>query len=389
MEIRPFLRPLSATSSISDAPAPRQEPLKPGSVIEVMVRARLGENRFLLQQLADGKTLSAFSRVDLPINQRLHLQLTHPGNPPEFCLLLLPSRTEAIVPRVLRELLPKQADIGELIKFREGLSRNPDTNPPASVRFAMDSLIAALPEKTQLFTADGLKKALLESGLFLEAQLAAQLTSETPFPGNDLKARLLHLLSTVRAAMPRAAEGTPAAKFPENTPAQPPPLQTGNNHSIPEMTTLDRLALKAEGVLAKITVDQLASQPQDNAPAALQLTIPFTDGNHQDNARLFITPDTSETSGKDSPPSWTAAIELQPPGIGKFNARLVWDGSRIEATLWSDREETGALMRSHCELLRVRLEQAGLKAGKITVLDQPPVSTPKKTDTLPLLDLHA
>jgi flagellar hook-length control protein FliK len=136
-------------------------------------------------------------------------------------------------------------------------------------------------------------------------------------------------------------------------------------------------------------VDQLASQPQDNAPAALQLTIPFTDGNHQDSARLFITPDTSETSGKDSPSSWTAAIELQPPGIGKFNARLVWNGARIEATLWSDREETGALMRSHCELLRARLEQAGLEAGKITVLDQPPASTPKKTDTLPLLDLHA
>lgn len=390
MEIPPFLRPVSATSPLSDAPAPQQESLKPGSVIEVTVKARLGENRFLLQRSADGKTLSAFSRIDLPLNQKLHLQLAHPGNPPEFRLLPLPARTEeAILPKVLREFLPKQADIGELIKFWEGLSRNPDTNPPDSIRFAMDSLIAALPEKTQLFTADGLKKALLESGLFHEAQLAAQLTSGTPFPGNDLKARLLHLLSVVRAAMPRTAEETSAAKFPENSPAQPSPLQTGNDHALPEMTILDRLALKAEGALAKITVDQLASQPQDGGPAALQLTIPFTDGNYQDSARLFITPDTSEAFSEDSPSSWTATIELQPPGIGKFNARLVWNGSRIEATMWSDREETGALMRGYCELLRARLDQAGLETGNITVLNQPPVSTPKKTDALPLLDLHA
>lgn len=360
-----------------------------------MVRARLGKDRFLLQQLRGGQTLSAFSSLDLPLNQRMHIQLVNLGNTPELRILPLTTETETVMPRALRELLPKQADIDDLIRFWELSSRTPSSRLPDSVRFAMEYLTAALPEKEQLFTADGLQKTLRDSGRFLEAKLAAQLTSDTLFLGIDLKARLLQLLAAIRASVPRTAEEISVSTFsdytlaPDGVLSAQSPLQIENDGFLPEMVLLERLALKTEGALAKITVDQLASQPQDNGAVSLQLTIPFSAGNYQDNAKLFITSDHSETCNETLTSSWTATIELQPPGIGTFNARIVWNGSSIEATLWSDQEETGALMRSHCELLRARLEQAGLEARNVMVLDQPPLLTRKEADNLPLLDLHA
>jgi hypothetical protein len=396
MEIRSSLHRLSSASSMAASSAQQGAPLKLGSIIEVMVQARLGENRFLLQPLPCGETLSAFSRVDLPISQRIHIQVIRLGNTPELRLLPLSIRSEAAVPKALRELLPKQANIDELIKLLGLVSKSPPSDLPDSVRSAMETFSAVLPEKAQLCTAEGLKRAIHDSGLFFEAKLAADLAGEIPsFFGKDLKARLLHLLAVIHAFVPKtekdASLSSPREKFPapDRLSFSQSQLQIEDNSSLSRSSRLDSLALKTEGVLAKITVDQLASQPQDNGAVTLQLTIPFTEGTYQDNAKLLITSDGAGACHETLSSSWTATIGLQPPGIGKFNARIVWNGSSLEAMLWSDQEDTETLMRSHCELLRARLEAAGLEAGKIMVLDQPPRSMPEENDKPTLLDLHA
>jgi hypothetical protein len=387
--------PQSSTFSMAATPTRQAAPLKLENIIEVIVQARLGENQFLLQQLPGGETLSAFSHVDLPLSQRIQIQVVHMGSTPELRILPLSTQVVAVVPQALRELLPKQAGIGELIKSLELLSRTNSSNLPDSVRFAIENLTAAIPKTKQLFTPKGLQNAVRNSGLFLEATLAANLTNKNPFFGNDIKARLLNLLAAIQESVPSTSEGTSASQLRKNSLPPGPAafsqsvseIENGNSNS--EIIDLDKLVLKTEGALAKIIVDQLASQPQDNGGVTMQLTIPFTEGNYQDTAQLVINSDGSAACNENQLPSWTAAIELQPPGIGKFNAHIVWNGSHIDATLWSDREETEVLMQSHCELLRARLEQIGLEAGNIIILDQPPVLPPKKTDKLTLLDVLA
>ncbi|MGZ8957316.1 MAG: hypothetical protein ACXW0G_05745, partial [Methylosarcina sp.] len=205
--------PQSSISSIAATPIRQAVPLKLGNIIEVIVQARLGENQFLLQQLPGGETLSAFSHVDLPLSQRIQIQVVHLGSTPELRILPLSTQAEAVVPQALRELLPKQVGIGELIKSLELLSRTNSSNLPDSVRLAIKNFTAAIPKTKQLFTLKGVQNAVRNSGLFLEATLAANLTNKNPFFGNDIKARLLNLLAAIQESVPSTSEGTSASQL--------------------------------------------------------------------------------------------------------------------------------------------------------------------------------
>jgi flagellar hook-length control protein FliK len=120
------------------------------------------------------------------------------------------------------------------------------------------------------------------------------------------------------------------------------------------------------------------------------LNLPFIEGDYRDNIKLRIASEGSSGADERADSSWTATIELQPPGLGAFNARIVWNGTQIDACLWSDREETRNSMSQAAETLRVRLEQVGLATGSLTVLDRPPSSPSAAADTHtpPLLDLR-
>jgi len=85
--------------------------------------------------------------------------------------------------------------------------------------------------------------------------------------------------------------------------------------------------LKSRRCAGQNTVDQLASQPKDNGAISLQLNIPFAEGNYQDIAKLHIASEGAAAHDELINPAWTATIELQPPGMGAFNARIVWNGS--------------------------------------------------------------
>jgi flagellar hook-length control protein FliK len=523
MEIR---SPAHLASIPSAAPTAGQAAsLKVGAILDVMVQARLGDNRFQLRPLPEGEPLTGISLTELSVGQRLQVQVTRLGAMPE--LRIIPAETPApeTVPKALRELLPKQADVKELAEMLGRLPASASPALPEPVRAAAARLAALLPQAEDLMTPDGLQKAVRNSGLFLEASLAAVLTDGTELPENDLKARLLNLLAVLQqseagkpAAVPKypsrnatlpAAQGAApqspkpprdetseadmpnpekAGQKPEGASAKMiadplsvqaqgkgatmlpilparnasllsadkarndggaqeardtqmlPPTPTGSfskiavtqpdfqpdlhksdsarmtavpknlpeetvqaaaqnaAHSLaqkardgiadPDLLDLEKLAQKAEGALAKITVDQLASQPRDDGAVSLQLNLPFIEGDYRDNVKLQIASEGGSGSDERADSSWTATIELQPPGLGAFNARIVWNGTQIDACLWSDREETRNSMSQAAEILRARLEQAGLATGALTVLDRPPLPPSAAADTQPLLDLR-
>ena len=382
MEIRPpaHLFNIAKTSE----PALQPASLKTGAILDVIVQARLGEDRFQFQLLPQGESLVGISLTKLSVGQRLQVEVIRAGTMPQ--LRILPAETQApdVVTKALRELLPKQIDIRELTAMLGRLSPidSPGLSDPVSL--AVERLAATLPQVQKLMTPDGLQTALQNSGLFLEASLAAVLANGAPLPENDLKARLLNLLALLQDPDAVKKILQPATQTVSHQPAK----QPQDDGSEREAIHLEKLAQKVEGALAKITVDQLESQPSDNGAISLQLNIPFAEGNYQDIAKLHIASEGAAAHDERINPAWTATIELQPPGMGAFNARIVWNGERIDACLWSDRKETTALISSASEILRARLEQAGLEAGTLTILDRPPPPT-NETDTPPLLDLRA
>ncbi|WP_157203453.1 flagellar hook-length control protein FliK [Methylomicrobium agile] len=706
------IRNSAALSNVAaTAASPQQiESLKLGTILDVVVQARMGENRFQLQRLPGGESLTAMSQAELTVGQRLQVQVSRLGALPELRVLPAEPPGPEVVPKALRELLPKQIDLKEFAAMVGRLPSSNSSNLPGPVHVAVERLAAALPQAEKLMTPEGLQKAVRNSGVFLEASLAAALAEGAPLPENDLKARLLNLLAVLqpgeggkaaaparslrqesasppgtapsetaapapeeagdqailnpakvpqraetalppptgkalppqsqvksaaegqlpaspsapwppatrpeekigapapaetetfapkpeqsaaklavdKAASPAAerlvtvlpqaaklmtpeglqkavrnpgvfleaalAEGAPlpendlkarllnllavlqpgeggkaaaparplrqesasppgtapfqtAAQVPEEagdqavsnpdkmpqraasalptttgeplppqsqaksaavgqlpaspsapwllltqpeekvgapapaetetfapkpeqsaaklaadkaahstdiqTPekeglaagAKPQPFETSlstvrnapplpltdkaeDSFSKPEEIDPAKLAQKAEGALAKIAVDQLASQPRDDGTVCLQLNLPFVAGNYQDNAELSIAAEGGSPT-EDRVPGWTATIQLQPPGMGAFNARIIWNGTQIDACLWSDREETADRIGQATETLRARLEQAGLAVGALTVLDRPPSSSLSETVDLHLLDLLA
>ncbi|MBP1148730.1 flagellar hook-length control protein FliK [Methylocaldum sp. RMAD-M] len=151
----------------------------------------------------------------------------------------------------------------------------------------------------------------------------------------------------------------------------------------------ERIAQKVEAAIARVVMDQLASLPRnDAAPSVWQVEIPFTDGQHKDAAKLLITKDAKPGSAE-SPDSWSLTLELHPPGLGTFCARVVLKGDRIDTYLWSDTATTSDLIREQCERLRARLHGAGLAVGQLTALDRPPDSPRSENPSPPILDLRA
>jgi len=151
----------------------------------------------------------------------------------------------------------------------------------------------------------------------------------------------------------------------------------------------ERIAQKVEAALARVVTDQLASLPgNDAAPSLWQLEIPFSEGSHQDAAKLLISKD-GKPGGPETEDYWSLTLELHPPGLGTFCARIVLKGNRVDTYLWSDTAATSDLIREQCERLKARLHGAGLTVGQLTALDRPPRSPLSDTSSPPLLDLRA
>lgn len=400
--------PQPATTGLT-TPATAPAPLKLGTVLAAVVQARLSESSFLLQLGPSGRTVVAQSGADLRPGTQLMLEVTRLGPTPELRTVQpdapttspsTPAATGTDNPasQALRQFLPRQISLAEFAQAVPAALNQPAQALPAPVRQALEAVLAALPPPSQWATPEGLARAVRDSGLFFEARLAAAAGHKADFPTGDFKGKLLALLERLQvqevAAAPPAASGgeaqhghgawravaaelaaladaAPTAKMPQDT------------------SPLEGLARKVEGALARIGLDQLASLPQADGAQAWRLELPCADGGAA--AKLLIASEDRPSPGGGKPTkSWSLQLELEPPGLGNVCARIVLTGGHIDTYLWSGLATTTGLIQGHSELLRARLEQAGLKVGRLDTLERPPATPPRNPPpTAPLLDLKA
>ncbi len=392
MEIRARL-PLPAEPSLQPPAGPA--PLKLGDVVAAVVRARLSETSFLLQIAPGGKTLVAQSATDLPPGTNLKLEVTKLGVTPELRPVPLETPTtamqtgtaaetaDAAEERALRQFLPKQIALAEFTADLATLAGKA-SSLPAPARQAIASLLAALPPRSQLATPEGLARAIRDSGIFFEARLAAAAGLVAAFPDGDVKGHLLALLNQLRPPRPEAPF-TPGTK----TADQPSTRSEPKSASGADFPKLDALAQQVEGALARVSLDQLASLPRQDGAQTWQLEIPFADSGRGDTAKLRITAEEKHTRGGETSQSWSVNLELRPPGLGSFCARVVLLDGSIDTYLWSDTADTAESISKHRELLRARLEQAGLAVGRLEALEQAPAPIRTERIAPSLLDIRA
>jgi len=310
-------------------------PLQPGQQLAVQVEARLSTQTVLLRVLASGQLLSARTPLDLLPGEQLQVQVT-PGLPGDgrIRLQILPppgqGRGEAAVRQAaILQCLPRQEPVQSLTRLL-GESRQ----WPEPVQAAIRAFMAVIPERADLTTAGQLRQAVFDSGLFLEARLAAG--ADPREIGQDIKAQMLHLAAAVQTLT-----------HTEESPG---------------------LARQVEAALARVVMDQLASLPDPEAVRqVLQLSLPFQDQGHQDAVELVLTRE-SRRSPAGEPEEWVVELALHPPGLGVFSARLVWRQGRLDTWLWSDTPATTAHIDHHLGALEARYRQAGIESGSVSAL---------------------
>ncbi len=345
----------SATQSItSDSTNPQKDfsKLPSGSSLNAVVIDKADDNTYTLK-LSDGQLIRAHTQNELQLGQLLKLEVIKTGLVPELKIVWperLAQTTQLNIQNVLRQMLPKQVSLTDFtLALRQLANLTSEKSNPLSA--VIQQTLGTLPSKEDLMTSEGLKQGINNSGIFLEAKIAQQLT-----PQGDVKGQLLTLADTLQKA----------------------PLNQVSNPTLAQATayaTADRpdqsnaLLAKTEGAIARIVLDQLVSLPQNNGPQnTWQIGIPFTDGAHTDTVKLKITQEGHSTQDPYQS-NWSVVIELNPPGMGIIHCKISLIDNKVDTYFWSDFQSSILQAHENIDLLANRYAEVGLVVGNLNVVD--------------------
>lgn len=258
-------------------------------------------------------------------------------------------------------LAPLMADLAQATDY-PGL--------PAQVRGAASQVLAqALPSDRPVSAGD-VAKAMTQSGLFLEARLAAE-PRVSPM-GQDMKAGLLVL----RQALASWLAATPRAPEPRGVARPPPPYRGGGARTQPSATPSlpadappsavgQRLLAETEAAVARQELLQIASLPGGTDQAAevsrWMFEAPFTTPQGAAVAQFEISREGRGAVGE-AEPVWRAAFSLDIEPLGPIHARVSLSGGQASVSLWAEREAGLARLSADREQLSHALARANLSA---------------------------
>ncbi len=211
-----------------------------------MLQATVTENRSGRVLLTVGnRQISADTSLPLVKGQQLTLQVHSLGERP--VLKLSASTLESPLSSAIRLLLPKQAPMTPLMATLSQLTRSPEPPLPPFISELVRSVVKQMPDTETVADHRALKRAIAESGIFLERRLLQQLHKPVGSLGSnsDFKANLLRLIQLLRhwpgspgrattASAPNATTAAgPAADRPSSTTA----TVTGSEQRTPSAQT--------------------------------------------------------------------------------------------------------------------------------------------------------
>jgi hypothetical protein len=339
------------------------------------VQARTGLNLAADQAL----TLQVAQSGTQTVLRILHVSDTAPAPHPTTLTQTAAPTPEATLTQAWRQVLPREGDLRPLLAQLASMAAG--TQPealPGSVVAALKQFASRLPLLETLATPTGLKRAVNDSGLFLEARLAQALTDNTP-PAlqNDLKANLLQLVIQLRALV------------------TPPPSTSGA--AVTTATTgqstdpaLPALLQQADAALARIEQNQLATlSGSPHATTLLAVDLPMRDSQHVGVLELSIEEQATGATGRETVMPWSVWLHFDFEQLGKVHARITLRGEEVSAALWAERETTTALFQQHLAMLEGALRHAGLVPAAVHCQTGTPPRAEEAAPPSSLLDERA
>ncbi|MCA1791224.1 MAG: flagellar hook-length control protein FliK [Thioalkalivibrio sp.] len=401
-----------------------------GSATGEQTRVRIGDQELSLRLPAA-----------MPPGSRLSLEVVRAGTQPLLRLLsqspvAQPSAGQtgigvgARVPTALTSLLSAQGSQAPLLAALWSMSRDSGATAslPGSVQAAIKDLFGRLHTATQATRPEGLRQAVLASGVFHEAALAVGKAGATTAAG-DLKSALLSLATQLRAqarpgtgaasaetgpthrrpapAMSTTASSTRAmpqtVAFPTwiigsareaappraGSPPSPQARLTADLSTAGTQALLDGLRTSTDQALARLALHQWSAvENAESGQLRWLLELPLRSGDGVDLIHLMMERE-RERSIPDQAPVWRVEMALDLPGLGPVHVRIAVSGDQAGIRLWVDDENTVARVRRELPKLREALEGRQLKVRDLGCSPGEPPEQQPPVRTRPVLDDHA
>ncbi|TQV65381.1 MAG: flagellar hook-length control protein FliK [Halothiobacillaceae bacterium] len=397
---------LNLTGAATPAQAqPVANAWKVGEILQATVLGVTGGGMTRLD--INGLEVSSKAPLPLMAGDRLELQVTQPGPPPQLRITQHQSAEPAPLDQALRQALPRGGDSQRFARLAEALDTlGQSSNLTSHQRDALRQLQEALPNLRQLTDPARLEQQMRASGLFLESDLA----KGAPQPG-DLKAALLKVAAALQnkaaapeqAATPPAgmtAKGQPGATLPAGAGVPPATGETASTAmhasragphgptggesaqnapaqarasgldtpAMPQAAASAQLAdaLKGavEGALARLHLNQITSlQTQDGERPVWVMELPLPASEGQTPLRLRLERDTDrEGSGRASAQQgWRLDLDFSMEPLGPLRASVLMRTESLNVRIWAERPDTLAQLRDHLQLLHSGLRRTGLE----------------------------
>lgn len=378
--------------------------------------------------------------------QEILLRVASAGSPPTLELTESPPapKPETLA---LRQMLPRQQPMPQLLSNLMALSRLPDAQlsaPLRQLRTLADTFIRALPQVEDVQTSDGIKRAISNSGPWLEHKLStAPKGAATADVDKDLKANLAKLVQALQAQTPAKAPAraqaptasttptpgidpatllgnTPPATRPLGvpTPAVPPPVEAVEETAqkilldapppikgappqaqarIPPQVDgqwpFERLVLnlleQAEGALARVRVNQLShtSDEQTNLQT-WTVELPIKDHHQVDVLSLQISRE-GDRKRDPSEAKWIVTLAFDFDETGPFFAKVALQQKRVNVHITAEQTSTAARINNALPKLELSLISAGLSVDQLHVVAGPLPRGARSQIYQSLVDTHA
>lgn len=284
------------------------------------------------------------------------LQLLDAGNSPKFSLTPASPANEQPIAEALKQLLPIQSSPAPLLNQLQQVM--PQLQADASIAETLKQLareiLLNIPNKTQLNDPGELKQAVNQSGLFLEAKLLELLSGKSDLSlQDDFKLKLNKLIQQLNQELTSQAHD-----------------KTKDN-----LEVLKDSLQKAQGALAKLTLDQLNSLPKEESPKqAWSLELPFFHDQSADSVRIEIDQDKAG-GGENQQQNWAVSITITPHGLATIHCKVsCYDGS-VNTRFWSEAADTVHKINDHLDYLKQQFEKNGLTAGFMEAHQGQPAQT--------------
>ena len=310
-----------------------------------------------------------FSAIVSDGNEQFKLTTQHPLTPGEKLTVVVdkqgqmqflpPEKTNA--PPVtlsdgLRQSMPKQITAQELVSMVRQLQTLSQSGAalPEKVATALDQLVKQLPNlQTLTQTSEGVKQAILSSGLFSESNLAKSTNLTTDFKLN---------LSRLEGASVEASKQ-----------AAPSVGTTTSSQQAMQLVT---------GAIERITTSQvrhlIENAQQDGSVLPLSVEIPIKDGRTTSIVNLKIDQDKSDKDNNIEPHKrrWLVQLKFDFEETGRFEARASVQDKKVGVIFAVEDPSTEKIIRERLDELRTNLrnkhvEIETLDCFRATLQDKP------------------